>query len=311
MKQGKLEQANAVATIISKLIIKKNSQQLNNINPNDSKQLWEEVRKITKKPQSMSVPNGVNANTLNFNYSNISSDANYIAPPRKEMAENKTQYLTPADTFRLLDRLKPTATGPDNMPAWFLKLSAPIIAEPIATIYNKSLNEGRVPTQWKMSKVKPIPKTSNPHTVTDYRPISITPILSRLIEKEIVKRTIYPSFQQPPPNLNFDDQYAFKPTGSTTSCIIKLLSTITNLLRDNTYVRVVALDFSKAFDSVKHSELAQKLAALDIPTNIYNWLIDFLDNRKQLTDFNGEISGLSAITAGVSKGRLLARQLSL
>jgi len=73
----------------------------------------------------------------------------------------------------------------------------------------------------------------------------------------------------------FFDQYAFRPTGSTTAALVFLLHTITNLLAEQPYVVVIVLDFSKAFDTVQHSTLLQKLASLDIPDTVYNWLVDY------------------------------------
>ena len=82
----------------------------------------------------------------------------------------------------------------------------------------------------------------------------MTPVLSRvLLERIVITDYIYSSVQFPPPDLNFSDQFAFQPTASTTAALIHLLHTITNLLKTNPYVIVYALDFSKAFDSVRQS----------------------------------------------------------
>ena len=73
-------------------------------------------------------------------------------------------------------------------------------------------------------------------------------------------------------------QYAFRPTGSTTAAVITIMQKVADLV-SNKYVTIIALDFSKAFDTVCHHELAKKLAKLAIPDNIYNWLIDNLLDR--------------------------------
>ena len=77
------------------------------------------------------------------------------------------------------------------------------------------------------------PKVSNPVHEGDYRPISITSNMSRLIERLIVKHFIYPALQSPPPDLKFDDQFAFRPTGSTTAALITLLNSITDKMSSN------------------------------------------------------------------------------
>ena len=91
----------------------------------------------------------------------------------------------------------------------------------------------------------------------------------------VVRQYLYPALLSPPPTLQFTDQFAFRPTGSTTAAIIYLLLIVTELLSTNQYVTVISLDFSKAFDTVRHSTLLNKIAKLDIPDNIYNWLVDF------------------------------------
>jgi len=90
------------------------------------------------------------------------------------------------------------------------------------------------------------------------------------MERIIVRQFLYSAFLAPPPTMTLSDQFAFCPTGSTTAALIQMLHTITSLLSTNQYVIVIALDFSKAFDTVRHHTLLEKVAQLDIPDNIYN-----------------------------------------
>ena len=75
------------------------------------------------------------------------------------------------------------------------------------------------------------------------------------------------------------DQFAFRPTGSSTATLITILQSVTSLLADNPYVAVVAVDFSQAFDTLRHATLLQKMAQLSVPDNAYNWLADFFQER--------------------------------
>jgi hypothetical protein len=160
--------------------------------------------------------------------------------------------------------------GLDNIPAWFLKIGAPFFAAPLTDMMNLSLSSSVVPHQWKSASILPIAKVPTPTSPADFRPISITPILSRILERIVVTDYIYPSLHSPPPGLGFSDQFVFQPTASTTAALIHLLHTITHLLETNSYVIVYALDFSKAFDSVRHSAVLDKYSRLKIPDNIYN-----------------------------------------
>jgi Reverse transcriptase (RNA-dependent DNA polymerase) len=113
---------------------------------------------------------------------------------------------------------------------------------------NLSLSSSVVPQQWKLASILPIPKIFTPNVPSGYRSISITSVLSRILERIVVTDYVYPSLSSPPPGLTFSDQFTFQ----CTAVLIHLLHTITTLLETNLYVIVYALDFSKAFDSVRH-----------------------------------------------------------
>ena len=119
-----------------------------------------------------------------------------------------------------------------------------------------------VPLQWKTAVIKPVPKIHHPQEPADFRPISIAPILSRMVERLVVQTYIYPAFQSDEMHSLLADQCAFRPTGSTTAALIMILQKLTDLLDTNDYITVIALNFSKAFDTVEHSSLAAKLARL-------------------------------------------------
>ena len=83
----------------------------------------------------------------------------------------------------------------------------------------------------------------NPTYARDFRPISVTSILSRKLERHIVAKYIYPAMNVPPPEISFDDQYAFQPTGSATAALINLIGILTQLLRSGKTVVLISLDF--------------------------------------------------------------------
>lgn len=105
-----------------------------------------------------------------------------------------------------------------------------------------------------------------------------------------------------PPSLCFGDQYAFRPTGSPAAALITLLHSITNLLAVNPYVIVISLDFSKAFDTVRHSTLLHKMAQLNIPDEVYNWLANFFQGHSHCTQYRGVVSTVLGITASIVQG---------
>jgi len=95
------------------------------------------------------------------------------------------------------------------------------------------------------------------------------------MEKTVVSHFLYSVLQAPHPNLSFCDQFAIRPTGFTTAAIIAHIQTVSTMLITIPYVIVVSLDFSKAFDTVRHSTFLEKMAQRDLPDNVYNWLVDF------------------------------------
>ena len=112
---------------------------------------------------------------------------------------------------------------------------------------------------------------------------SVTPILSRLMEKSLVKQLLYPVLIHPHCSHLFSDQFGFRPTGSTTAALVYLLHHISQLLQDHHYVHVVALDFSKAFDTVRHCSLMSKLGSFPVPDCCHNWIIDYFSSRHHQT----------------------------
>src|SRR6218665_3403357 len=98
------------------------------------------------------------------------------------------------------------------------------------------------------------------------------------------------------------DQFAFRPSGSTTAAIVSLLYHITDLLVTNSHVTITSLDFSKAFDTIRHSALVIELARVDIPDSIFNWIINYLQDRGHMTRFAGRLSSLAYINASIVQG---------
>jgi hypothetical protein len=198
----------------------------------------------------------------------------------------------------LLQRVTKTAPGGDRIPYWVFRLCSVELAEIITHIFNISLRTGRLPCQWLTALITPIPKVSIPKTLADFRPISVTPILSRIIEKIIVRRWLIPAINQDA----IEDQFAFRPTGSTTCALVYLMHHITSMLESNSYVRCLMIDFSKAFDRVNPLILAQKLRQFPIPDYVIKWLIAFLSNRTHATCCMGTESSPLPINLSIIQG---------
>src|SRR6218665_3231615 len=128
----------------------------------------------------------INADDLNTYYASISTDNSYQPPTLKAMVNPKSLIVPETQVFHLLDHLQPTAEGADQLPTWFLRLLVPVISGWLAQLINRSLCESLVPSQWKLAIIKPAPKVKSPQQVSDYHPISVLPILSRIVERIMV-----------------------------------------------------------------------------------------------------------------------------
>jgi len=102
------------------------------------------------------------------------------------------------------------------------------------------------------------------------------------------------------PNSLLQDQFGFRPTGSTTSALINLIHNVTLMLESNSYVRCLLIDFSKAFDVVRHALVLAKLSTLGLPAPILNWIVHFLTGRTQATKAaDATFSELLSITQSI------------
>ena len=279
------------------------------------KELWGRVREITgDKKGPLVLTDGITATQLNNHYADLSTDAGYIEPLHKSSCSidlSNFEYCNEINVFNMLCTLKKTAPGPDEIPYWFLKIAAPSLCTPLCHIFNLSLNNSLMPLQWKRAIISPISKVSVPLSCSDYRPISLTPILARMFEKFVVKQFLYPAIISPECISMYTNQYAFRPTGSTDAAIIAILHHVTVLLQNNRYVRVIALDFSKAFDTVRHNSIATKLAPLPLEDNIYNWFMDYFKDHKHATRFNNSTSEFRYINSSVFQGSAVGPPLFL
>ena len=153
--------------------------------------------------------------------------------------------------------LKRTAVGPDNIPFWIWKDLADIFTPVITKVWNLCLLTQYWPRSWKKANVYPLPKVELPIEDKDYRGISITPVIARAFEKAIYRNHAKDIVEQ---NLS-SSQFAYRDGGNCTDALLAIQHTVYNYLDlpDYKAVHLFTMDFSKAFDSVKHSLLSEKL----------------------------------------------------
>ena len=206
------------------------------------------------------------------------------------------------DLLRNLDPRK--STGPDNIPAFILKLAANTLAPPLVSVINSSFSSGSFPSSWKQATVKPLHKGGDKLHLSNYRPISILPTPSKLIERIANEHLMNhcKSYLHPL-------QSSFRPHYSTTTALLHCTNDWHLALDKGLLVGVVFIDVSKAFDSINHRLLISKLSSLGIQGTALDWFTSYLEDRTQQIKIDDSTSCPSNILAGVPQGSILGPAL--
>ena len=194
------------------------------------------------------------------------------------------------------------SAGHDNIPILIIKKLANELSIPLTFIFNLSLSSGIVPDQLKIARVVPIHKKECKNVFNNYRPISVLPGFSKILERLVFNRCI--SFLDKHKILH-NDQFGFRPKHSTNMAIIKLVDKIVQATNNDEITAGLFLDLSKAFDTIKHDILLDKMAHYGIRGLVLEWFKNYLSNRKQFVDYNSHTSELKSISSGMPQGSIL------
>ena len=206
-------------------------------------------------------------------------------------------------TMKIIKSLKPkSSSGHDNLSSIQLKFISGDIITILTQIINQSLCTGIVPNSLKIAKVTPIYKKEDPHITDNYRPISLLPVISKVLEK-VVFLQVYDYFVEN--NLLYDSQYGFRKLHSTEYAALEFTDKITQHLDQGKLPIGIFLDLSKAFDTIDHSILIHKLKYHGVNGTALNWFKSYLCNRTQFVQYNDSTSVQSTITTGVPQGSIL------
>ena len=268
-------------------------------NPKD---MWRAIRKVggLSKPSVR-----INASAEDFN-AYFASNFQCLDEIVPELHSSKgiEVTITPEEVYYELLRLQNKSPGPDNIPSWVFKTSAVSLCHAISYLFNRSVRESFVPPCLKAANVRPIPKTSKPASVQEFRPISLLPILSKLLEKIVMKKILLPAVIDKISPSQF--AYIPRPGSGTVSALVVLQHRILEWLDSSPgIVRLLSVDFSKAFDKLPHQNIINACFNFDLPISIIKWIYSFLSGRQQRVVFDDQVSAWTPITSGIPQGSVL------
>jgi len=300
---------------------------------NDMKKTWENIntllnRNKSKNPCPSTFTDGCKtysshsdiAQAFNTYFTNIGPTLARNIPATQKTADQylpnvsrpNSLFLTPTTPYeidKIIDLLKPkTSCGHDGLSPKLIKKCSTNIVNPLTHIVNLSLSSGIVPQQMKIAKVIAIFKKENPSLLENYRPISLLPTFSKILER-IVYNRLYQYLQTH--DILTPAQYGFRKKLSTELAILEAQDRIVKCLAKKEWCIGIFLDLSKAFDTLDHRILLSKLQHIGIRGTTLNWFSSYLSNRKQFTSFQNTSSSYNSLTCGVPQGSILGPLLFL
>lgn len=194
------------------------------------------------------------------------------------------------------------AAGPDNIPGRVLKYCADGLKAVFTDIFNISLAQAIVPKCLKATTIRPVPKKHHPSTYNDYHPVALTSIIMKCFERLVMNNI---KSILPPTHDSY--QLAYKANRSTEDAITAdLHPALTHLDSDNSYVRMLFLDFSSAFNTIIPQQLINKLRNLGLKTSLCNWVLEILTERQQKVQVGRNISRTITLNTGAPQGCVLS-----
>ena len=288
--------------------------------------VWQGIKEIINinKKTTQNIQNINNDGKLITNHKNIANNFNEFfcdIPKRieKKIRETRRKYqdylLNPVvDTFHL-DPVNPEevqsyiktlkknkSIGHSSIPNKLFKQFKKPLTEPLRLLINLTFTEGKFPAILKMGKIFPVHKKGSKTELTNYRPISLLSNISKIIEKMVHDR-LYIFFEQNKAFYNY--QFGFRNNHSTNHALIEIIEQIRNACNRNLYIYGVYLDLQKAFDTVNHEILLEKLKYYGIKETSHNWFKSYLCERLQYTQIKDSESSRKAVSHGVPQGSVL------
>ena len=298
---------------------KKYEQNIANGAKKNPKNFWKYVQEQTKANTGVQVLKNIDgslsntdklkANTLNSFFSSVFTREDTSSIPKIEACSKSDGkavaniVVTPLAVHNTLKGLNPNkAQGPDGIPPRVLKEISKEISNPLCHLFNKSLEQGVLPEDWKTAEVTAIFKKGSRNEPGNYRPVSLTCVVCKVLET-IIRDSIVNYFQDN--ELYTNCQHGFRKKRSCMTQLLLTMEDFTTYFEQSDSFDVVYLDFRKAFDTVPHCRLIEKLKGYGIVGNILDWIRAFLLGRTQRVRINEATSAKERVLSGIPQGSIL------
>ena len=285
----------------------------------NTKDWWRHIKEVTGCPKSDNTANFQNianlltngdiqelANEINKYFQSISSDLPPLTEDLNPLPPTETpdRFLVNVEEVekQLMKVKRGKAAGPDEIQAWMLRDLAPVLAPPITAICNSSIRKSFVPDKWKKALVTPIPKNTPIVDIKkDIRPISLTSLIAKELERIVILH-LKESLREG------RNQFGNKKDVSTTNMLVEILHHWYMASDNNDNIRIVLIDFSKAFDRINNRILIDKIRQCGIPEIITRWIISFFTNRFQQVRIGHHLSDPLHMKGILPQGALLGME---
>ena len=291
----------------------------------DIKKAWKVINSIRCKSKSAKFPNTIDVNgTIISNRRAICSEFNkYFSTVTNNLNEEKCRnfspsnfcnylkdpvsssiYLSPITDDEIIDIIRKLDVNKVNdISSKILKLLSSLFSRPLTYLFNSCMATGVFPDEFKIAKVIPLFKTGNRNLISNYRPISVLPTLSKIFEKLVHKRMYH--FLEKNDVLQ-NCQFGFRQGHSTVHAVQTAIDSVIKSLNSSDKTMGIFIDFSKAFDTIKHHILLRKLEHYGMRGIALDFMTDYLTNRKQYVSYDYQCNScFSDITVGVPQGSVL------
>jgi len=234
----------------------------------------------------------------------LKSFEEYLSPPC-----TSSIYLHDCDTDEITQIISELKNGKSSdIPVIVIKRTALVIAPYLVEIYNQCLKTGTFPTELKTGRITPIYKKDNEQLIENYRPVSTLPIFGKILEKIIYSR-LYSFFISK--GHIYENQFGFRKGHSTSHALNYSVSHIESELKNKKHILGIFIDLSKAFDTLDHNILLNKLSNYGVRGNALDLLSSYLSDREQYVSILGEKSDKLQVEFGVPQGSVLGPLLFL